>query len=235
VIRPGITTRDIDAVVDSVFRTENAIPLFKGVPGKVPFPAATCISVNSEVVHGIPSVRALREGDIVSVDTGCKLSGWCGDAAVSYAVGEISSEARRLLSITQGVLELAIELLRTRSLWSQIATEMARYVTAAGFSVVEEFVGHGIGREMHEDPSVPNFCNQKFLDEADFEISPGLVLAIEPMVNLGGKEVMCLDDHWTQVTKDGSLSAHFEHTVAVLEGGPVRLTAEPGSEADQLL
>jgi methionyl aminopeptidase len=235
IIRPGITTREIDAVIDAVFRAQNARPLFKGVAGTVPFPAATCTSVNDEVVHGIPSDRELKEGDIVSVDTGCQIDGWCGDAAHTHAVGQVSETAQDLLDVAKGALDLAIQLLHTRSMWSQIAYEMAAFVQDSGFSVVEDLVGHGIGRQMHEEPSVPNYWAPELTPEADFRIEPGLVLAIEPMVNSGGKKVKCLDDHWTQVTEDGSLSAHFEHTVAILDSGPIRLTAEPGSEADQVL
>jgi methionyl aminopeptidase len=235
IIRPGITTLDIDAVIDAVFQAENATPLFKGVPGPVPFPAATCTSVNDEVVHGIPSNRILREGDIISVDTGCKLNGWCGDAAYTYSVGEISSTASRLLEVTQRALQFAIDLLATKSRWSEVAKEMESFVRDQGFSTVEDLVGHGIGREMHEEPSVPHYWNDQFAPDVDFAIEPGLVLAIEPMINTGGKQVKCLEDHWTHVTEDGSLSAHFEHTVAILDAGPIRLTAEPGSEADRWL
>jgi methionyl aminopeptidase len=225
-VRPGVTTGELDAAIEEVFQRYDAIPLFKGVPGKVPFPASACVSVNEEVVHGIPGERRLQEGDIVSIDTGCKVEGWCGDAAVTHAVGTVDHQVQRLLEVTQGVLDLAIDLMGTRSRWSEVAREMEQYVQAAGFSVVEEFVGHGVGREMHEDPQVPNFESPRLPDE-DFRLLPGLVLAIEPMVNIGAKEVKCLSDHWTQVTADGSYSAHFEHTVALLKDGPRRLTGPP--------
>jgi methionyl aminopeptidase len=206
------------------------VPLFKGVPGKVPFPAATCISVNEEVVHGIPGPRKLREGDVISIDTGCRLNGWCGDAAVTHAVDRVSPDVQQLLDVTKNVLLLAIDLMGKKSRWSDVAKEMEDYVHDHGFSVVENFVGHGIGREMHEDPQVPNFVSKQLKRHGDFTLKPGLVIAIEPMVNMGTKEVKMLSDHWTQVTEDGKFSAHFEHTVAVTADGPLVLTAGPDGE-----
>lgn len=226
VVRPGVTTADIDAAVEAVFARHGAIPLFKGYPGKVPFPAATCVSVNEEVVHGIPGRRVLREGDIVSVDTGCELDGWCGDSAYTHPVGSISPEKQRLLDVTRGTLDLAVRLLGEKSRWSEVAVEMERFVRAAGFSVVEKLTGHGVGRTMHEEPEVPNFVSPSLLKN-DFAIRPGLVIAIEPMVNLGTKNVRVLSDHWTLVTTDGKPSAHFEHTVAVTSQGPLLLTGLP--------
>lgn len=226
-VRPGVTTAEIDAAIDGLFAQRGAVPLFKGVPGKVPFPAATCISVNEEVVHGIPGRRVLKEGDIVSIDTGCKLDGWCGDSAVTHPVGRVSPEVHKLLVVTEGVLRLAIEEMGRRSYWSEVAEEMADYVRGHGLSVVECFVGHGIGREMHEDPQVPNFVNEQFRRRHDFRLEPGLVLAVEPMVNLGTKRVRALPDHWTQSTQDGKPSAHFEHTIAITKEGPEILTAGP--------
>ena len=230
-IRPGVTTGEIDAAIEQFFDEKGAVPLFKGVPGKVPFPAVTCISVNEEVVHGIPGSRKLKEGDVVSVDTGCKLHGWCGDSAMTYPVGKIHSEVRRLLDITLGTLNLAIELMGVKKRWSEVAAEMERYVRDSGFYVVESFVGHGIGREMHEDPQVPNFVSSQLRRGGDFDLKPGLVLAVEPMVNMGTKRVKALSDHWTQVTLDGKPSAHFEHTIAITKDGPVRLTAAPDDAA----
>ena len=229
-IRPGVTTAQLDAAVQRVFAEAGAEPLFKGVPGKVPFPAATCTSVNEEVVHGIPGNRVLVAGDIVSVDTGCRLNGWCGDAAVTYAVGPVSPRVQHLLDVTRQALELAIEQLARCSRWSEVARQIEQFVHAADCSVVEQFVGHGIGREMHESPQVPNFLSEKFRREEDFPLRTGLVLAIEPMVNLGRKEVRCLADHWTQVTADGQPSAHFEHTVALTADGPWRLTGPPDQD-----
>lgn len=226
-VRPGVTTGEIDAAVEAFFLRHGAIPLFKGVPGKVPFPAVCCISVNDEVVHGIPGPRVLRAGDVVSIDTGCSLAGWCGDSARTHPVGEISDEARRLLETTSGVLDLAIDLMGKRSRWSDVATEMATYVRDRGFSVVENFVGHGIGKKMHEDPQVPNYCSPAFRRNYDFDLEPGLVIAVEPMVNMGTKKVRPLADHWTQSTVDGLASAHFEHTIAITEKGPEVLTRAP--------
>ncbi len=227
-VRPGVTTRELDAAIERVFEEQGAVPLFKGVPGEVPFPAVSCISVNEEVVHGIPRNRPLQEGDIVSIDTGCKLDGWCGDAAITHPVGRIEPEVQRLLDVTQGVLQLAIELMGVKSRWSEVASEMAAFVGDADFAVVEEFVGHAIGRDMHERPQVPNYYDpKKFKDDADFDLRPGLVIAVEPMVNMGTKDVKCLSDHWTQVTADGQPSAHFEHTIALTKDGPQILTGPP--------
>lgn len=228
-VRPGVTTREIDEAVDRFFAEHDAVALFKGVPGKVPFPAACCISVNDEVVHGIPGNRVLRAGDVVSIDTGCSVGGWCGDSAITHPVGEVAPEVQRLLDCTSGVLALAIRLMASRNRWSDVAEEMATYVRDHGFSVVENFVGHGIGRKMHEDPQVPNFCSPAFRRNHDFELEPGLVVAVEPMVNMGTKKVRVLADHWTQSTVDGLPSAHFEHTVAITEGGPMVLTAPPAA------
>jgi methionyl aminopeptidase len=231
-VRAGVTTAEIDAAVEQFFRDRNAVPLFKGVPGKVPFPAVTCISINEEVVHGIPGPRPLVEGDVVSIDTGCKLDGWCGDAALTHPVGRVEPQVQRLLDVTRGSLDLAIEMMGKRSYWSQVAREMETYVKDHGMSVVESFVGHGIGREMHEDPQVPNFVSKQLRRGGDFRLQPGLVIAVEPMVNLGTKKVRVLKDHWTQVTADGKPSAHFEHTIAITGSGPRVLTAGPDEGPD---
>ncbi|MFO0870175.1 MAG: type I methionyl aminopeptidase [Pirellulales bacterium] len=225
-VRPGVTTAELDAIVESVFARYGAEPLFKGVPGKIPFPAATCISVNEAVVHGIPGDRRLRAGDIVSVDTGCRFEGWCGDSAWTHPVDSVAPRVQELLDVTRQTLELAIRLLGEKSRWSEVATEMAQLVRSHGLAVVEAFSGHGIGREMHEEPQAPNYCSAE-LKRRDFLLKPGLVLAIEPMVNLGTKQVRCLRDHWTQVTCDGQPSAHFEHTIAVTAQGPWVLTGPP--------
>jgi methionyl aminopeptidase len=229
-VKPGETTLAIDQAVEAYFASFNATPLFKGVPGKIPFPAVCCISVNDEVVHGIPKGRPLKAGDIVSIDTGCRLNGWCADSALTHAVGPVHPEVRRLLDVTQGCLDLAIDLMGRKNMWSEVAAEMAVFVRSAGFSVVENFVGHGIGRDMHEEPQVPNFINTTFQRSHDFRLEPGLVIAVEPMVNMGSKKVKPLNDHWTQVTQDGRPSAHFEHTVAITENGPWVLTAPPQPE-----
>jgi methionyl aminopeptidase len=233
-VRPGVTTGEIDAAFEKFFDEQGAVPLFKGVPGKVPFPAVTCISVNEEVVHGIPGSRVLKEGDVVSIDTGCRLNGWCGDAAITHAVGKIDSEARRLLDVTKGTLDLAIEMMGVKKKWSEVAAEMERYVRDSGFYVVESFVGHGIGKKMHEDPQVPNFVSSQLKRGGDFDLRPGLVIAVEPMVNMGTKRVKPMPDHWTQVTFDGKPSAHFEHTIAMTKNGPYLLTAGPDYQGPAL-
>jgi methionyl aminopeptidase len=222
-VEPGVTTAEIDAVVERLFEQHGAKPLFKGVPGKVPFPSVCCISINEQVVHGIPGPRRLEPGDIVKVDTGCRLNGWCGDAAWSYPVGEIEPLKQRLMKIGEENLFLAIREVGRRQRWSDVAHAMEQHVRQAGFSVVEQFVGHGIGREMHEDPQVPNFMSPQ-LKRHDFRLEPGLVLAIEPMVNAGTKNVRILKDHWTVETKDKKPSVHFEHTVAITANGPDILT-----------
>ena len=229
-VRPGVTTAEIDAAVEAFFQQQGVIPLFKGVPGKVPFPAVTCLSVNDEIVHGIPGDRVLREGDILSIDTGCKKDGWCADSAVTHAVGQVAPEVARLLDVTEGTLMLAIEQMGKCSMWSEVAAQMEAYVKDAGFSVVECFVGHGIGREMHQEPQVPNYVSADLRRRADFRLEPGLVIAVEPMVNMGTKEVRPLPDHWTVATRDGKPSAHFEHTIAVTKDGPIALTAGPNGE-----
>jgi methionyl aminopeptidase len=224
-IRPGITTRELDAAIEDVFREAGAEALFKGVPGKVPFPAASCISVNDEVVHGIPGDRVLREGDLVSIDTACRLAGWCADSAWTFPVGPVDDTKSHLLAVGQGVLELAINEIGRRARWTDVAALMSDAVHKAGFSVVEDLVGHGIGREMHEDPQVPNYVS-KSLRQGDFALEPGLVLAIEPMINAGSKRTRTSKtDHWTVRTDDGQPSVHFEHTVALTSAGPVIVTA----------
>jgi len=226
-VMPGITTAEIEAAVDTFITLNNATALFKGVPGKVPFPAATCISVNEEIVHGMPGKRVLKEGDIVSLDIGVRLNGWCGDAAVTRPVGVISPEKRKLLDITEGTLRLAIELMPRCQYWSQVAKEMADYVRKAGFSVVEELAGHGIGADLWESLHVPNYSNREYEKNQDFRLEPGVVIAVEPMVNVGRRNIKTLRDHWTITTTDGKPSAHFEHTLALTRDGVQILTASP--------
>ncbi len=232
--QPGATTREIDLAVGRLFEEHGAIPLFKNYPhandGKPPFPSVTCMSINEEVVHGIPNDRPLVEGDIVSIDTGCSLEGWCGDAAMTHPIGKVAPEVQKLLDVTRGTLALAIELMSQKSMWSGVATEMAKYVADNGFSTVECFVGHGIGREMHQDPQVPNFVNKQLRSSGDFRLEPGLVIAVEPMVNMGTKRVKSMPDHWTQSTLDSKPSAHFEHTIAITSDGPRALTEAPTPE-----
>jgi methionyl aminopeptidase len=226
-VKEGATTKEIDAAVENRISQLNAIPLFKGVPGKVPFPACTCLSVNEEVVHGIPSGRKLRSGDIVSIDIGVKYEGFCADSAVTIPVGNVSEEKKALLKVTEDSLRMAISMIKPGVNWNTIADKMQKMIESSGYSIVRELVGHGIGREMWEAPQIPNYSVRK---EHSFTIKKGATLAIEPMINMGKKEIKILKDHWTIIAKDGKPSAHFEHTVAVTETGPFVLTCGPNGE-----
>ncbi len=218
-IGPGVTTAELDALAESIIRSQDgARPAFKGYGG---FPASICASINDEVVHGIPSrARALLEGDIVGIDVGVLLDGYHADAARTFAVGAVSNEARELLETTRAALDAGIAAAKPGGHLGDISAAIQGVVEAAGFSVVRELVGHGIGQHLHEDPQVPNFGNHG----RGLALDPGLVIAIEPMVNRGECGVRTLEDAWTIVTADGTLSAHFEHTVAITENGPVVLT-----------
>lgn len=228
-VQPGVTTAEIDAAVEELFSEHQAEPLFKGYPGNgdVPFPAVTCMSVNEQVVHGIPGKYALKTGDILSVDTGCRIGGWCGDAAWTYAVGEIDPESERLMTAGKDILQVAINALGRERKWSAVATEMMQTAKRYRFSLVEQFVGHGIGREMHEPPQVPNYTTDALAND-DFDIQPGLVLAVEPMLNAGTSRIKVLKDQWTVVTADRKRSVHFEHTIAITPNGPELLTQGVG-------
>ncbi|MCL2005640.1 MAG: type I methionyl aminopeptidase [Planctomycetaceae bacterium] len=239
-VRPGMTTGEIDARIEQFYEYHHVIPLFKGVPGTVPFPAVTCISVNEQVVHGIPGDRVLREGDIVGIDTGCKIldagsqsKGWCGDSARTFAVGKITFEQQRLLDVTEGMLNVAIAEMGRAATWGAVARKMQALAKPAGFSVIEDLVGHGIGREMHESPQVPNYVSQKTMQN-DFKLVPGMVLAVEPMVNIGTKNIRTLRDHWTISTADRKPSAHFEHTLALTTSGVRILTGPPESDEERM-
>src|SRR5262245_35309138 len=221
----GARTLDIDQAVEALYRERAAVPLFKGYPGRVPFPAVTCISVNEEVVHGIPGQRQLREGDLLKIDTACKLNGWCADAAVTLPIGEISAEKRRLIEVGEEVLRVAMVEMGRRRWWSEVAVAMQRVVESAGFSVATQYVGHGIGRIMHESPQVPNFYSRE-LKKQDFRLEEGLVLAVEPMVNMGRADTDTKRDHWTVVTRDGLPSVHVEHTLALTREGVYVVTAD---------
>lgn len=223
----GMTTAEMDATATRIIRDAGATPLFLGVKNpqaRFPFPAAICASVNEEVVHGIPDDRPLKSGDIVSVDVGVRLNGYCGDSALTVAIGTPAPAVRRLLDVTRHSLELALEESKPGMRWSVIARKIQQLVEDAGFGVVREFVGHGVGREMHEEPKVPNYVDRKS-KSADFMLTPGMTIAIEPMVTAGGYEVEFRDaDRWTVVTKDRSLAAHYEHTIAVTNDGIEILT-----------
>jgi methionyl aminopeptidase len=224
---PGITTAWLDDVAMQMTADAGAEALFKGVRSpvaKIPFPGAICASINEQVVHGIPSKDAkLRDGDILSIDFGVRLNGYCADAAVTVAIGGISEDRRRLMDVTKHVLDIAIEKSKADVSWSQVAAEMQGYAESAGFSVVKDFVGHGIGRKMHEDPRVPNFVSDELLAN-DIILAEGMVLAVEPMVNAGTSAVRTLKNGWTVVTRDGKSSAHFEHTIVILKNGCEVLT-----------
>ena len=227
IAKPGVTTANLDDVASQMVADAGAIALFKGVRNPMarqPFPGVICASVNEQLVHGIPSEKMkLNNGDILSIDFGIKLDGYCADSAVTVAIGEISVEKQRLMDLTKHVLDIAIERAAPFVKWSQIAAEMQREAESAGFSVVKDYVGHGIGREMHEEPKVPNFVSRELLDN-DIVLAEGMVLAVEPMINMGSSAVRTLRNGWTVVTKDKKCSAHFEHTIAIVENGCVVLT-----------
>ncbi|MDO9557428.1 MAG: type I methionyl aminopeptidase [Coriobacteriia bacterium] len=218
-VQVGVSTVELDRIAEKCIRTEGAIPAFKGYHG---FPATLCTSINEQVVHGIPGKRRLKEGDILSVDCGAIIDGFYGDSAVTFAVGVIAPEARLLLEATAASLEAGMSRCREGMRLYDIGAAVQGVAEGAGFSVVREYVGHGIGRAMHEDPQVPNFGKAG----TGPALKLGMVLAIEPMVNAGAYDVHGLSDGWTVVTSDSSLSAHFEHTVAVTENGPMILTVE---------
>ncbi|MCG8469180.1 MAG: type I methionyl aminopeptidase [Gemmatimonadetes bacterium] len=219
---PGISTGELDAIAEEMIRAHpGAVPAFKGLYG---FPATLCTSVNQEVVHGIPSTTCtLDAGDIVSVDVGVKLDGLFADAAVTVPVGEVSSETEALLRTTRTALEVGVAAARPGDRLGDLGASIQEYVEDAGYSVIRELVGHGVGEAPHEEPQVPNFGTRG----RGQRMEPGLVIAIEPMVNQGGRGIRTLDDEWTVVTADGKLSAHFEHTVAVTADGPQVLTRVP--------
>jgi methionyl aminopeptidase len=223
--KPGVKTIEIDRAVEDLFSKRGVIPLFKGYPGRTPFPAVTCLSINEQVVHGIPGPRELREGDLFKVDTACKLNGWCADAAITIPIGEVRPECGRLIKVAEEVLEIARLEMSRRKWWSEVAYRMQEHAEKAGYSVVKQYVGHGIGRIMHENPQVANFVSRD-VKKSDFRLEEGLVLAIEPMVNMGRSEVETLRDHWTVVTRDGLPSAHVEHTLAITKDGVMVLTAD---------
>ena len=216
-VKPGITTEEIENFADAYIRANNAVPAFKGYRG---YPASICTSVNNEIIHGIPSDRVLKEGDIVSIDLGVYKDGFYGDAAYTFPVGEIYPDAERLLRVTEESLYIGIENARPDNRVSDISCSIQRHIESNGFSVVRAFVGHGIGRDLHEDPQIPNFG----LPNRGPRLKSGMTLAIEPMVNEGGYEVLILNDGWTTVTMDGKLSAHFEHTILVTSDKPKILT-----------
>ena len=216
-VAPGVSTRELDAIAENMIRSRGGVPSFKGYRG---YPASICASVNNEIIHGIPGDRMLVDGDIISIDCGAMLGGYHGDAAMTFPVGDVSAEAEKLMTVTREALNAGIAMARLKMRLGDIGNAIQRHVEANGFSVVRDFVGHGIGRHMHEDPQIPNFGPAGM----GMRLRTGMVQAIEPMVNAGVHEVVVMDDGWTACTRDGSLSAHFEHTVAITDDGPEVLT-----------
>lgn len=215
--RPGITTAELDQIAEDFIRSHGATPAFKGY---MDYPATLCISINDEVVHGIPGKRTLEEGQIVSVDVGVCIDGWYGDAARTVCIGDVSSDAKDLLAATQEALARGIAQAKAGNRLGDISAAVQTFAEEKGYSVVRDLVGHGIGRQMHEEPQVPNFGSP----HTGVDLKTGMVLAIEPMVNIGGPQIKFDADKWTVRTADGSLSAHFEHTVAITDNGPDILT-----------
>jgi len=218
-VRAGVTTDELDRIAEDAIRSKGAVPAFKGYRN---YPKTLCASVNEQVVHGIPSKRKLKDGDIIGLDLGAIVGGFYGDSAVTVAVGQISDTVLKLIRITEEALYLGIQQATVGQRLTDISHAVQRHVEAAGYSVVTEFVGHGIGRQLHEEPQVPNYGKPG----QGPRLQSGMVLAIEPMVNMGGSAVRVLDDRWTAVTADGSLSAHFEHTIAVQPVGPARILSQ---------
>ncbi|WMJ80361.1 type I methionyl aminopeptidase [Clostridium sp. MB40-C1] len=217
IVKPGISTGELDRIAEEYIKSQNAVPSFKGYYG---FPASICASVNNEVVHGIPGKRVLQEGDIISIDCGAILNGYHGDAARTFAVGEISEEAKKLIEVTQKSFFQGIEKAIIGNRLTDISSAVQEYAEGQGYSVVRDYVGHGIGRDMHEDPEIPNFGRPG----RGPKLTEGMVLAIEPMINIGQYNVKVEPNGWTVVTNDGTLSAHYENTVAIMKNGPEILT-----------
>ena len=222
-VRPGVTTAELDAIAADVLARAGAKSSFLGYYG---YPATICTSVNEQIVHGIPGKRKLKEGDIVGIDAGAIVDGWHADAAITVPVGRVSAQAEKLISVTREALTRGIAATAVGSRLGDVGSAIQTYVEGQGFSVVRNYVGHGIGRAMHEEPQVPNYGTA----DLGRVVKDGLCIAIEPMVNVGGVATRVLDDHWTVVTEDGSLSAHFEHTLACFPEGPVILTRAEGAE-----
>jgi len=227
IAEPGMTTAWLNNIALQMTTDAGAEALFKGVRSpvaKIPFPGVICASINEQVVHGIPSEDTkLKNGDILSVDFGVRLNGYCADSAITIAIGEISEVKRKLMDVTKHLLDIAIDKSAPAIKWSQVAAEMQSFAESTGFSVVKDFVGHGIGREMHEEPRVPNFVSNELLAN-DIVLTEGMVLAVEPMVNAGSGAVRTLRNGWTVATKDGKSSAHFEHTIVIVKNGCEVLT-----------
>lgn len=219
-IAPGVTTAELDAIAEEVIRSYGGEPIFKGYPGPYPYPATINASVNEELVHGIPGNRMLKEGDIISIDCGTLLNGFVGDSAFTVGVGKISAEAQRLIEVTEQALYEGIRYMRAGNRTGDVSAAIQRYVESRGFHLTREYTGHGVGRDMHEGPQVPNYGTPG----RGILLRPGMTIAIEPMVLVGTARTRVRPDQWTVVSADGSLTAHFEHTVAVTKGDPMILT-----------
>ena len=219
-IKPGVTTFELDAAAENVIRQNGGLPIFKGYPGPYPYPATIHASVNQELVHGIPSDRKLKEGDIISIDCGTLLDGFVGDSAFTTGVGKISPEAEKLIEVTEQALFIGIAKMRAGNHTGDISAAIQRYVESQGYYVTREYTGHGVGREMHEGPQVPNYGTTG----RGLSLRPGLTIALEPMVLVGTARTRVMPDQWTVVSADGSLTAHFEHSVAVTDEDPLILT-----------
>jgi methionyl aminopeptidase len=222
-IRPGVTTGELDMVADEIIREHGGIPAFKKYPGPYPYPATLTVSINAELVHGIPGKRKLQEGDLVSVDCGTILDGFVADSAFSVGVGEVSPEVRRLLDVTAQALDIGISQMYAGKRVGDVSSAIQQYVEGHGYHVPREYTGHGVGRQMHEGPLVPNYGTSG----RGMVLRPGITVALEPMVLVGTHRTRVLGDQWTVASADGSLTAHFEHSVAVTDGEPLILTALP--------
>ncbi len=227
-VKPGITTQDIDRIVQHEYKRRNVVPTFLGYLG---YPAYVCVSVNDEIVHGIPGRRVLQDSDVVSIDLGATVNGFVGDSALTVGVGKISPEAQRLIDVTYETLWKGIQAARPGARLGEISNAIQSHAEAYGYSLVREYVGHGVGRQMHEDPQVPNYGPA----ERGPLLRKGMVLALEPMVNVGDWRTKKHDDGWTVSTLDGSLSAHFEHTIAITDGEAEVLTLRPSERANRAL
>ncbi len=219
-IKPGVTTGELDAIAESFIRKHGGVPIFKGYPGPYPYPATINASINDELVHGIPGDRALQEGDIISIDCGTLLNGYVGDAAFTVGVGEISNQAQELLDTTEKALYEGISMMRSGNRTGDVSAAIQRFVESKGYHVTREYTGHGVGKNMHEGPQVPNYGTPG----RGFVLRPGVTIALEPMVLVGTAKTKVMSDKWTVVSFDNSLTAHFEHTIAVTEDGPWILT-----------
>ena len=219
-IRPGVTTAELDAAAEEVIRKHGASPTFKGYPGPYPYPASICVSINEQLVHGIPGKRKLQVGDIVSVDCGSTFEGFVGDSAFTIGVGGISTQAQRLVKVTEQALYEGIRQMQDGNRVGDVSAAIQTFVEGTGFYVTREYTGHGVGRQMHEGPQVPNYGTQG----RGVLFRPGMTIALEPMVLIGTQKTRVLPDQWTVISADGSLTAHFEHSVAITEGAPLILT-----------